>query len=72
MTSAIPLPPNEDGYEYTFIGDLKQGDVVRTHGVVEKIEPGSITTTVYFKNEGVTKCRTWHPFHSIEVKKESK
>lgn len=73
MSSAVPLPPTEDGWEYTFVGDLKPGDEVRTLGVVREVMKGILTQTVYFNNEDTPwkpVSRTWHEFHSVEVKKK--
>lgn len=58
-------------WEYTFVGDLKVGDQVRLYGQVKKIQKGTLTNTIYFDTEGVTRVITWHEFHSVEVKKES-
>jgi hypothetical protein len=66
----MSVQPENDGFEYTFVGDLKVGDEVRTYGKVTKIERGSMTHTIYFDNkEFKMSCRSWHTFHSVEVKK---
>lgn len=69
----MTVQPENDGYEFTFVGDLKEGDELRVHGVISKIEVGSMTNTVFFtwnpNNPNALKCRTWHQFHSVEVKK---
>lgn len=63
--------PTSDEWQYVYVGDLKPGEIVRTHGFIKKVEKGSMTNTIHFENEGVTKLKTWHQFHSVEVKKES-
>lgn len=66
----MSVQPEDDGFEYTFVGDLSIGDEVRTYGKVTRIERGSMTNTIYFDNkEFKMSCRTWHMFHSVEVKR---
>lgn len=65
--------PEYSSWEYTFVGDLRPGDEVRTYGKVTRVELGTLTNTVFFEptTPSATKCRTWHSFHSVEVLKRS-